>query len=244
MAERGGGQSGAPRCSCYARHQLISLQRFGAAYPAVVVPGNNLWPLKLVSVLYNLAANVTDNFNVSLHTRTPVTSISASEPSARHRWTLLTPRGPVQCSYVLHATNAYAAHLLPWMHGPDGIVPTRGQVLAVRANTPDALGRSGYVGNDGLEYWFPRQRPDLPLRSDGAAGATEKGQLILLGGGREATKDRGFEFYQADDSVVNPEVGDALRRFLPVVFPGKFDENSTVEMEWVRRKPRPHWPCY
>ncbi|GJE98599.1 FAD dependent oxidoreductase [Phanerochaete sordida] len=208
--------------------------RFGAAYPAVVIPGNNLWPLKLVSVLYNLAANATDNFNVSLHTRTPVTSISASEPSASRRWSLQTPRGTIQCSYVLHATNAYTAHLLPWMHGPDGIVPTRGQVIAVRANTPDALGRAGFVGNDGLEYWFPRQNPELTRQTgESAANATTSGQLILLGGGREATKDRGFEFYQADDSEVNPEVGAVLRRFLPVVFPGKFDEDSEVEMEWT-----------
>ena len=124
------------------------------------------------------------------------------------------------------------------MHGPDGIVPTRGQVIAVRANKPDVLGRSGFVGNEGLEYWFPRQNPELPLHpragQTGSDKDTEKGQLIILGGGREATRDHGFEFYQVDDSVVNPEVGAVLRRFLPAVFPGKFDEDNAVEMEWVR----------
>jgi glycine/D-amino acid oxidase-like deaminating enzyme len=193
----------------------------------VVIPGNNLWPLKLVSVLYNLAANASSNFTLSLHTRTPVTSVVPS-PSGNRRWTLNTPRGDISCSYVLHATNAYAAHLLPWMHGPEGIVPTRGQVVAVRATSPNALGRrAGFIGNDGFEYWFPR--PRAPMDKD-------ENTLVILGGGREATQDRGYEFYESDDSVVNAEVGAVLRQFLPAVFPGKFDSDKVeerVEMEWV-----------
>ena len=96
------------------------------------------------------------------------------------------------------------------------------------------------VANDGFEYWFPRQSPELPLR-DGGDSSKEleesggQGQLVILGGGREATQDRGYEFYQVDDSVVNPEVGAVLRRFLPAVFPGKFEEDGNVEMEWVCR---------
>lgn len=105
------------------------------------------------------------------------------------------------------------------MHGPDGIVPTRGQVIAVRANIPDAIGSSGFVGNDGLEYWFPRQ--------DNKEG---ENQLVILGGGRDASG--GFEFYQADDSVITPVVGQVLREFLPRVFPGRFDVREP-EMEWV-----------
>lgn len=199
----------------------------------MIVPGNNLWPLKLVSVLYNLAANATDNFSLSLHTRTPVTAISPSSAPSR-RWTLSTARGNISCSYVVHATNAYAAHLLPWMHGPNGIIPTRGQVVAVRANTQNALGRTGFIGNEGFEYWFPRPHPGLPLRGEDGENE-QRGQLVILGGGREATQDGGYEFYEADDSVVNPEVGAVLRRFLPAIFPGKFDKGKEVEMEWVRR---------
>ena len=41
------------------------------------------------------------------------------------------------------------------------------------------------------------------------------------------------EFYETDDSVVNPEVSAVLRQFLPRVFPGKFDEAVEPEMEWT-----------
>ncbi|KAH8077870.1 FAD dependent oxidoreductase [Cristinia sonorae] len=204
-------------------------RRYGAPYPAVLIPGNNLWPLKAVSVLYNLAQNSSANFSLNLHTRTPVTSISPIEASNAvanspfpRRHTLTTPRGPVTCSYVLHATNAYASHLLPHLAGPNGIVPTRGQIIAVRASVPaKELSDVGGTGNEGFEYWFPR-----PVKSD-----AEETPLVIVGGGREVAK--GFELYETDDSVINKDVGVALRAFLPATFPEKYDAEQDPEMEWT-----------
>lgn len=175
--------------------------------------------------LYNLAKTSNPNFALNLHTSTPVTSITPASSGTR-RWSLSTPRGSIQCSYVIHATNAYASHLLPHLAGPLGIVPTRGQVIATRANvTLDNLTRSSWDGNEGFEYWFPR-----PLSSTEA----DLGQkpLVILGGGRE-TSGPGFELYQTDDSVVHPDVGRALRNFLPDMFPGRFERDKEPEMEWV-----------
>ncbi|KAI0091391.1 DAO-domain-containing protein [Irpex rosettiformis] len=207
-------------------------ERYGASYPSVKIPGNNVWPLKLVSHLYNLASSSSSSFNLTLHTHTPVTSISTTTtPNPAHRKvTLQTPRGEITCSAVLHATNGYASHLLPFFHGE--IVPTRGQVISVRANTPSPFGkgREGFVGNDGFEYWFPR--PKSVKRDDYAEGEEER-ELVILGGGREAAKNGKFEFYTVDDSVVNPEVGKVVRGFLPAVFPGRFDNGTEPEMEWT-----------
>ena len=190
----------------------------------MLIPGNNLWPLKLVSVLYNLAQTASDRFSLALHTHTPVTAVSPLPASSPRRWQLATPRGPVACSHVLHATNGYAAHLLPWLHGPGGIVPTRGQVMATRSSVPFALGRTGFVANDGFEYWFPR-----PNHTGAAAG--DEGQLVILGGGREAAP--GYEFHTVDDAAVDGAVSAVLRRFLPAVFPGKFEAGAEPEIEWV-----------
>ena len=202
---------------------------YGAAYPGIRIPGNNLWPLKLVTHLFNTAKQLGEDSSTShltLHTNTPVigiTPISGSDATER-RWNLTTPRGPIACSRVLHATNAYASHLLPHMHGPSGIIPTRGQVIALRAAVPlENLTKSGWGGNEGFEYWFPR-----PLEPN------EAHPLVILGGGRESSKP-GFELYTVDDSNVNPQVGDTLRKFLPAVFPGKYEDGREPEMEWVRR---------
>lgn len=160
-----------------------------------------------------------------MHTNTPVTAITpipADSDASSRRWNLTTPRGPIACSYVLHATNAYASHLLPHMHGPSGIIPTRGQIIALRAAAPLAdVTKSSWDGNDGFEYWFPR-----PL----AGNETEP--LVILGGGRESTRPK-FELYTVDDASVNPVVGDTLRKFLPAAFPGKYEPGREPEMEWV-----------
>lgn len=203
--------------------RLTNPQTYGAEYPGIHAPGHNLWPLKLVTHLYNLTKN-TLGPNLTLHTNTPVTSITPipSDTVSSRRWNLTTPRGPIACSYVLHATNAYASHLLPHMHGPSGIIPTRGQIIALRAAAPlEEITKSSWDGNDGFEYWFPR-----PLSGE------ETEPLVILGGGRESTRPK-FELYTVDDSTLNPAAGDTLRKFLPAAFPGKYEPGREPEMEWV-----------
>jgi glycine/D-amino acid oxidase-like deaminating enzyme len=221
-------------------------QRFGTSFgPAVYWRGYNLWPLKFVTHLYNVAAQFSST-SISLHTRTPVHSISASG-NPKRRWTLATPRGSVDCSYVIHATNAYAPHLLPHLRGPDGIVPTRGQVFALRAAAgTQQLSMSGWiVHGGGDEYWFPRPVKSSKLAED-VKPPTNEGQspfslqraseeehpIVILGGAREAAA--GHEVYITDDSTVNAEVGRELRDFLPGVFPAYYEKGREPEMEWVR----------
>lgn len=59
---------------------------------------------------------------------------------------------------------------------------------------------------------------------------------MILGGGRESKP--AFELYTVDDSTMDEEVGDVLRKFLPAVFPGKYEGGREPEMEWVRSS----WP--
>ncbi|KAF5381711.1 hypothetical protein D9615_005571 [Tricholomella constricta] len=204
-------------------------QTYGASYPAWKHAGHNLWPLKLVTQLYHLTQKLSPRkFQLHLHTNTPVTSISPSTSvttsTNSRRWSLATPRGAVQCSYVLHATNAYASHLLPHMHGPTGIIPTRGQVMALRAAAPTAeITTASWGANQGFEYWFPRPA---------VHGGESENPLIILGGGREASGPD-FETYVTDDSVVREEVGKGLREFLPGLFPGKYEKGREPEMEWA-----------
>lgn len=239
------------------------IQKYGTPFPAIYTPGNNVWPLKLVTKLFELAKKATpststapqgiisrllsittyftrsnqpeiakeDPFSLTLHTHTPVTSVSAipgpleSPNDSGRRWKLTTPRGDITTSYVLHATNAYASHLLPHLAGE--IVPTRGQVIATRPSVPASkLWTCAWGANEGFEYFFPRpvKNPD------------EERPLILLGGGREASGPK-FEFDEADDSKLNEQVGRSLRTFLPAVFPAQFEDGREPEMEWVSGPP-------
>ena len=97
---------------------------------------------------------------------------------------------------VVHATNAWARRLVPALDGV--IVPVRGQVI-VTAPAP-RLWTFGLSTNFGYEYWM--QRPD---------------GRVVLGGMRWLTPTQ--EVGTDDDTVVEPEVGAALRAFLPKHFP-------------------------
>jgi len=167
---------------------------------------------------------LSSNFDLILHTHTPVQRITPS--SDAYRWIVHTPRGDIKTKYIIHATNAYASHLLPHLSAPKtGIIPTRGQVAAIRASVPSPSLWSGSLpgwgGNQGYEYWFAR-----PPSSD------KERPLVILGGGRE-TSGPEFEYNIADDSVVNPVISKTLRAFLPAVYEGRFGKDVDAEMEWV-----------
>ena len=55
--------------------------------------------------------------------------------------------------------------------------------------------------------------------------------LIILGGSRKALPQQGNNI--ADDSIIDPIVGQSLRDFLLKIYPGEFEKRK-VEMEWVR----------
>ncbi|PPQ70338.1 hypothetical protein CVT24_012999 [Panaeolus cyanescens] len=244
-------------------------------YTGVFYSGYNLWPCKLVTEFYKDAELLSDYVDIVLHTKTPVTSItplrtspaSDSLPgtdSRTRRWALQTPRGTVTCAYVIHGTNAYAAHLLPFLAGQDhdnlsnqknvspgahGIVPTRGQVGAVRSSVGSAdLGwHNSWGGSGGWEYWFPRFQDinsplngtdNTPAVNGSSPGSRTRNPLIILGGGRQHSGGN-LEAGNADDSELNLKVTMALRDYLPHLFPGKFkrlavepSERSAVEDPW------------
>lgn len=292
-------------------------QEYGAAYPMWRSSGHNLWPLKLVTKMFELARdgngptvakdsgepetsdqsdpnqragwtsglqgllkrilpsqpdNLHDeenkphsavplhppqsrSFELLVHTHTPVHAVLANDSTATFKWTVKTSRGALLTDRVVYATNAYTSHLLPHLSGPQGIVPVRGQVVAIRAHVgyidegwegtgdQQGLSRSGWSGNEGFEYWFPRPHPKAV---EMAPPSAPRKPLIILGGARETLRNRGYGMYETDDSVLDPEASAGLRAFLGNVFPGKFphrdisvvadDDDASkdgVEVEWV-----------
>ncbi|CAE6414073.1 unnamed protein product [Rhizoctonia solani] len=217
----------------------VTKQRFRVELPAVCSPGHTLWPLKLVTKLYQYAkgdgtakswlssatswlAHSTPSFSLDLFTHAPVHAVEPILGDPTYRWLVMTQRGNVKARYVVHATNGYASHLLPQLAGPvKGIVPTRAQCMAARGSIEARKWPVvGWGGNEGYEYWFAR-----PPRS------ADERTLVILGGGRE-TAVPNHEYNVADDSSVNPVVSQSLRKFLPRLYPGDFEENEP-EMEWT-----------
>ncbi|KAG2141859.1 FAD dependent oxidoreductase [Suillus clintonianus] len=185
---------------------------FGPPYPGVYSSAYNIWPLNTSRSLCTLGTPATAIEQVAL----PSDVQSLIRP-----YIVSTPRGTISCSRVIHATNGYASHLLPFLAGR--IVPTRGQVMATRAAVSmDQIKTYAWGDDGGSEYWFPRPVPK---------GSDEK-PLVILGGARRLAIAP-FELNVQDDSVVCDVIGKSLRNFLPSVFPGKFDSGREPEMEWT-----------
>lgn len=122
--------------------------------------------------------------------------------------TVHTERGKIRAQYVVHATNAWASHLLPFLKNI--IIPVRGQVIITEPVKP--LWDFCFSSNYSHEYCIQRH--------DGR---------IVLGGMRELspTQELGVD----DDSVVEPTVSQGLRNFLPQYFPSL--HGIKVEQEWT-----------
>ena len=109
----------------------------GKGISGLRIPGNNLYPLKLITKMFNLACEQAAEIgiDVQLFTHTPVNNVTkaASASTSADPWLLSTSRGEIRAKQVVHATNGYVSHLLPeFATGRQKVVPCRGQVVAVR----------------------------------------------------------------------------------------------------------------
>ncbi|KAJ7890489.1 FAD dependent oxidoreductase [Mycena olivaceomarginata] len=98
---------------------------------AIATTAGALHPYRFVTgILSRLVADHPTNFH--LFTHTPCLSISSesSAKSGEPLYTVLTSKGTIRARHIIHATNAWASHLLPPMRGK--IVPVRGHMSAQR----------------------------------------------------------------------------------------------------------------
>ncbi|KAF8804190.1 FAD dependent oxidoreductase [Phlegmacium glaucopus] len=98
-----------------------------------------------------------------------VRTANAPAQTQQRRWKLQTPRGSISCNYVVHATNGYAAHLLPFLAGQglakddgDGDVDVHHQTSNAGTD-PEATSphteESQHPLSQSSHYIFPKPKP-------------------------------------------------------------------------------------
>lgn len=211
------------------------------------LPGNNLYPLKFVAKLYELARQEAASIGIDIHlfTHTPVTAVKRASSSA---WLVQTNRGSISARGIVHATNAYASHLIPSLLKTNRpVVPCRAQVMAIRPKNDTKFWNTGFCTisfadsgphgftdklltvsayNEGFEYFF--QRPDRGANGQAAI------PYIILGGGRSVAPAP-HELGVADDSQLNPTVTAYLKHFLPTHFPSlsASEDEQEIDYHWT-----------
>lgn len=212
--------------------ECARLVHSGKGISGLRIPGNNLYPLKLISKIFELACKQAREIgiDVQLFTYTPVNNVTkaASASTSADPWLLSTSRGDIRAKQVVHATNGYVSHLLPeFATGQQKVVPCRGQVVAVRPAQEGVppFWTTGFSADEGFNYFF--QRP-AGTSSDQAAVP-----YVIMGGGRNIAPEP-FELDIADDSTLQPSVSQYLRGFLPKNFGAiyKTPANVKIDFEW------------
>ncbi|KZV92675.1 FAD dependent oxidoreductase [Exidia glandulosa HHB12029] len=156
----------------------VKATRVPLAKGAVEYTAASVHPAKLCQFL--ISSNIKNG--LQLFTHAPALRV---ESAADGHWAITTPRGTVIARRVLHATNAFASHLLPELKGciiPNksqchALVPSRAYAGSNRLKTTQAYAHSE------SHYWYSMQR-----KTDG---------IIVLGIGR-----------------FNPELDEETRRLI------------------------------
>ncbi|GAA6038753.1 hypothetical protein JCM8097_002383 [Rhodosporidiobolus ruineniae] len=208
---------------------------------ALMVPGNNLYPLKFVTKLFqralrrasSAAASAAKNgdappVELELYTHTVASGVEAAKEEGR--WVVKTDRGEIETAHVLHATNAYLSSVLPsYTSSPTfpGVLPTRGQVLSLLPTSPtpstpfapwkNAFSPASLHPGKGVNtYAFQRQW----------SAAGERRGEIIIGGMREFAED--WEWGVTDDGSVSTQVGRGVRESFGKVWPGVFEVDGVT----------------
>ncbi|KAK6358633.1 hypothetical protein TWF730_007956 [Orbilia blumenaviensis] len=179
---------------------LASLRVPSAVGAITIKDAAKLWPYKLVA---HILKDLINSQSLNLQTSTPVLAISTlndGAPIPLHR--VHTPRGALTAPIVIHATNAFASHLVPAMR--DVIYPVRAQMSAL--TPPKSLIASPLTHTYGL---VDGERSKAEYLVQEEVGANGTGGAFLLGGGRKYAKNQGVGI--TDDNHIDSDVGNYLR---------------------------------
>ncbi|KAF5314263.1 hypothetical protein D9619_011808 [Psilocybe cf. subviscida] len=198
------------------RTTIDRLQLASSIMGCIFKPGAAIHPYRLITGL--LQKFLTTYSNFYLYTHTPCTQIT-SDASA---YTVITPRGEVRTPHVIHATNAWASHLLPGMRRK--IIPTRAHMSTQRPgkglsppNPNPATASSMWAGSRAFVFYPGKQEnafdyltqllPSAAMRSPTSlptAGEFMFGGGAMLGGRSESAFMDNIGV--ADDSGLDFEV--------------------------------------
>ncbi|KAL8365578.1 hypothetical protein RB595_004408 [Gaeumannomyces hyphopodioides] len=189
---------------------------------AISYKAGALWPYRLVSSVWK---SLLEEFPdvLSIETNTPATSIDvlggtntstppppeSPQPDADFPYLVTTPRGAIRARHVVHATNAYAGHLVPGLRGK-----ATGVLAHMSAQRPGVdFPRRGGDLSWGLVYGgqafdYVTQRPD------GGGG----GELMVGGGFTRSAKQGGDMVGVYDDSRLDALTAAHLEGIMPAVF--------------------------
>lgn len=185
-------------------------QRFsvnGLVVGAISYKAGALWPYRFVTSIWK---DLLDEFprNLWAETHTPVSAV-ASNPDSENAYTITTSRGVIRSRHVVHATNAFASHLVPGFRGKMTSLLAHMSFQRPGKMFPDHSGQRSWSVIYGTGFDYATQRPTI----DGVPGD------ILIGGGFGQSKKHGLDQIGVyDDSKTDALTAAHILGILPTIF--------------------------
>ncbi|CRK17779.1 hypothetical protein BN1708_003057 [Verticillium longisporum] len=161
-----------------------------------------------------------------VETMTPVEAISTSpDELADFPYIVHTPRGTVHVRHVVHATNAFASHLVPGLRSK--ITGVRAHMSSQRPGDlfPNCQGQRSWGVIYGGAFDYVTQRPSSPDEPQGD---------LMLGGGFSRSLKQGVDqvgLYD-DGARIDALTVSHISGIFPAVFSPKWGEGASVENAW------------
>ncbi|SPO03542.1 related to FAD dependent oxidoreductase [Cephalotrichum gorgonifer] len=200
-------------------------EHFGAnsrCHGAISYKAGALYPYRLVTGLWKyLLKRYPSRLAIIAHA--PATSISVS-PSPSAPFLIHTPSRTYSARHIIHATNAYASHLISSLR--DRIVPVRAHMTSQRPGslfpslTSPGLRSWSVIYGQGFEYVTQRPSPD------------GKGDLLVGGGWARSPSGGADAIDVSADNDVEPFTARYLEGALRDLFAPKWGEGGGVELTW------------
>ena len=200
-----------------ASNELLSSTRLKNVLYAITFAGASIHPYKFVHHLLNKCVER----GMNLQTNTPVLAATRL-PSGQ--WSIVTPRGTLQASKVIFATNAYTAGIVPSLNNK--IIPIRGTVCQILPSdnyrsSPLTMTYGIRSKGNQFDYLLPRQTED---------------QSIILGGAKPAYFANKKVWYNNwDDSIpiISEEAKQYFEGFMPKYMEGWESNDVQCQKIWT-----------
>lgn len=191
----------------------MQITRIKNAQACYAWPAASLFPWKLVA--HVMRENLKRGVNLQTHTKVTHVKQSVQSPG---KWIVETERGEIECSQVVHATNAYSSALEPSLRGLIRPSPH----MCNKVVPPET-----FAGSKTLQNTYGVLLPDGALFSINPR-CTSDG-IILFGGTNPGQQELNKWLHEhpergADDSLAGVEsVRKAVQEFVEAQFPGWTD---------------------
>ncbi|PVH94051.1 DAO-domain-containing protein [Periconia macrospinosa] len=184
-----------------------------------------IWAYRFtVSIWERLLADFPDN--LTIETDTPVEAVNATDDGPEgFPYAVKTTRGTLYVRHVVHATNAFASHLVPGL---------RNKIVGARAHMSAQQPGKNFTSFDGMRSWsiiykggfdYVSQRPCPP--------GTTQGDLLLGGGFMRSAKQGMDQIGIYDDSLtLDALTVSHIAGIFPAIFAPKWGMGAGVKQVW------------